>query len=132
VRRHGALPGLGHVPQIPRPSSLPPAVQDRHRRCRAFLPNPMLEGHKEAVAPDRQRGPIAPRGGTRLFKPGHDVLDLRNMAVRGHASAQARQHLAQRSARPMDIVIPRQHGKYLPLGVISCPLTNALSSRRGC
>ena len=41
--------------------------------------------------------------GERYGRP--DVLDLRDVTVLRHASAQARKHLAQRSAGPMDSVV---------------------------
>jgi hypothetical protein len=56
----------------------------------------------------------------------HHVLDLRDVTVLSHASAQAPQHLAQRGAGPMDIVVALQHCQDLPLDVISGPLTDAL------
>src|SRR2546426_373208 len=71
-------------------------------------------------------------GRARLFQPVHHVRDVRDVAVWRHPSAQARQHLAERSTGPMDIVVSLPPRQDLPLGVRGCPLPNALGSRGGC
>jgi hypothetical protein len=66
------------------------------------------------------------------IKPVHHLRDLSNVAVLGHASAQTREHFAQRGAGPMDIVVPLQHRQHFTLRVIGGPLADALGERGGC
>lgn len=131
LRRQGSLPRLRHVAQIHGPQTLPAAISHRDGRRGALLPPPMSQGHNDTVATDRKRGPIPPLGCARLSQPVHDLLDLRAVAVLVHASAQAGKHLAKRGTGPMDIVVLLHHRKHLPLGVIGCPLADALGERGG-
>jgi hypothetical protein len=112
--RQGALTRLG---MCPRYTASDVSHGDRAPRWSPWRPPTIssVGAAHAAVATNRQRGPLSTRRRVRLFEPVHHVLDLRDVAVRGHASAQARKHLAQRGAGPMDIVLPLQPRQHVPL-----------------
>ena len=92
------LTGLGHLPQVSRPHPLAPAVEHGAGGGGPLLRHAPAPRHKDAVAPNRQRRPKAPRGSTGLLDPAQHLFDLGAFSMGRHPCTQTSQHLAQGGA----------------------------------
>ena len=73
----------------------------------SVMPHCMTQGDKDPVAAYGQGRLIPACGCPGVRQPADHLGDLGRMAVRDHAGTQARKHLPQRGAGPMDTMVPR-------------------------
>src|SRR5215213_2916261 len=125
-----ALTGFGHLPQGSRPHPLAPAGEHGDGGGGPLLCHAPAQRHQDAVAPNRQRRPQAPRGGTGLLDPAQHLFALGAFSLGGHPCTQLSQYLAQGGACPRHAMGSLDNLQHLVWGVVGGPGAYAFSESR--